>query len=97
MVGRDIGTVVLPKADLKIYLVASAEERARRRYQEMVQHGEQASYEQVLADLKRRDKIDSERALAPLRPAADARIVDTDGLDVTEVLARIMSLIESKQ
>lgn len=95
MVGRDIGTMVLPDADLKIYLFASPEERARRRYLELLQRGEQAGYDQVLTDLKKRDKLDSERALAPLQPAADARIVDTDGLDVEEVLAQIVSIIEA--
>ena len=97
MVGRDIGTVVLPGADLKIYLVACPEERARRRYLETLQRDEPTNYDQVLADLKRRDKLDSERALAPLQPASDAAIVDTDGLDVAEVLNKVVSLIEEKQ
>ncbi len=91
--GRDIGTVVLPHAELKLYLAASAEERAHRRYLELVQRGEEANYEQVLAELKRRDKIDSERALAPLQPAPDAKIIDTDGLNIEQVLAEIMGII----
>lgn len=91
--GRDIGTVVLPCAELKLYLAASAEERAHRRYLELVQRGEEANYEQVLAELKRRDKIDSERALAPLQPAPDAKIIDTDGLNIEQVLAEIMGII----
>lgn len=91
--GRDIGTVVLPHAELKLYLAASAEERARRRHLELVQRGEEANYEQVLAELKRRDKIDSERALAPLQPAPDAKIIDTDGLNIEQVLAEIMGII----
>jgi cytidylate kinase len=91
--GRDIGTVVLPHAELKLYLAASAEERAHRRYLELVQRGEEAHYEQVLAELKRRDKIDSERALAPLQPAPDAKIIDTDGLNIEQVLAEIMGII----
>ena len=87
-------TVVLPHAELKLYLVASAEERARRRHLELVQRGQEANYEQVLADLKRRDKIDSERALAPLQPAPDAKVIDTDGLNIEQVLAEIMGIIE---
>jgi len=93
MAGRDIGTVVLPHAELKLYLAASPEERARRRHLESVQRGEKAHYEQVLAELKRRDKIDSERALAPLQPAPDAKIIDTDGLNIEQVLAEIMDII----
>jgi len=91
--GRDIGTVVLPRAELKLYLAASPEERARRRHLELVQRGEKAHYEQVLAELKRRDKIDSERALAPLQPAPDAKVIDTDGLNIEQVLAEIMGII----
>ncbi len=93
LAGRDIGTVVLPRAELKLYLAASPEERARRRHLELVQRGEKAHYEQVLAELKRRDKIDSERALAPLQPAPDAKIIDTDGLNIEQVLAEIMGII----
>ncbi len=93
MAGRDIGTVVLPRAELKLYLAASPEERARRRHLELVQRGEKANYEQVLAELKRRDKIDSERALAPLQPAPDAKVIDTDGLNIEQVLAEIMGII----
>ncbi|MBI4301865.1 MAG: (d)CMP kinase, partial [Chloroflexi bacterium] len=70
MAGRDIGTVVLPQADLKIYLVASAEERARRRHRELEARGENAHYQDILAEVKRRDKMDSERSISPLRPAA---------------------------
>ncbi|MBN2387005.1 MAG: (d)CMP kinase [Anaerolineales bacterium] len=92
MVGRDIGTVVLPEADLKIYLDASAEERARRRYQEIVDRGGQADYEQILAGVRGRDKIDSGRAVAPLRPAEDALILDSDRLNADEVFARVEAL-----
>lgn len=91
--GRDIGTVVLPHAELKLYLAASPEERARRRYLELVQRGQEASYDQVLAELKRRDKIDSERALAPLQPAPDAKVINTAGLNIEQVLAEIMDII----
>jgi cytidylate kinase len=92
MVGRDIGTVVMPDADLKIYLDASLEERARRRHQELVQRGESVSLEEVLAGLKKRDQIDSSREIAPLKPAEDAIILNTDGLSIEEVLKRAFEL-----
>ncbi len=95
MAGRDIGTVVLPNADLKIYLTASSEERARRRYIELTRKNELADYNNVLADLKRRDKIDSERAHAPLKPAVDAKIIDTDGLGIEQVVDRVVDIIET--
>src|SRR5512145_2782680 len=78
MVGRDIGTVVLPEADLKIYLDASAEERARRRFDEVVARGGEADYDEILSKVRERDRIDSTRAVAPLRPAEDAVILDSD-------------------
>jgi len=93
MVGRDIGTVVLPEADLKLYLIASAEERARRRYVEKITRGDTVAYADVLADMKRRDQIDSSRAVAPLRPADDAIIVDTDGLSIEQVLEKVDQLV----
>jgi len=93
MVGRDIGTVVLPDADLKIYLDASAEERAHRRYKECLERGEKAEYEQVQAEIHNRDQIDSNRAVAPLRPADDALIVDTDQMDAAETLEYILELV----
>ncbi len=89
MVGRDIGTVVLPEADLKIYLDASLEERARRRYQQRVERGEKPSYEKIHKNLKKRDRIDSTREVAPLCAAADAVIVNTDNLEIAEVVAEI--------
>ncbi len=92
MVGRDIGTVVLPEADLKIYLDASPEERARRRYREILGRGGQANYEEILAGVRRRDEIDSTRAVAPLRPAEDAIILDSDCLNADEVFARVEAL-----
>jgi cytidylate kinase len=94
MVGRDIGTVVLPDADLKIYLDASAEERARRRYAELVERGVEASYEDILASVVRRDRIDSTRAIAPLCPADDAVIVDTDKKNIDEVFAEVKALLK---
>ncbi|MFQ5341578.1 MAG: (d)CMP kinase [Anaerolineae bacterium] len=93
VVGRDIGTVVLPDADLKIYLDASAEERARRRYQERSARGEPADYAAILRDMRRRDQLDSSRATAPLRPADDAIIVNTDGLSVEEVIGAVMGVV----
>lgn len=94
MVGRDIGTVVMPDAELKIYLVASVEERARRRYLEICERGENGCYEEILTSMRRRDEIDSSRTLAPLKPAADAQIVDTDGLTLEQVVANIKKLID---
>jgi len=96
MVGRDIGTVVLPDADLKIYLDASVEERARRRYLEVRQRGQPAEYEKILGAMRRRDKIDSEREAAPLRPADDAIIVDTDGLSIEKVLAKVKEWVQAR-
>jgi cytidylate kinase len=92
MVGRDIGTVVLPEANLKIYLDASAPERARRRYTEILQRGGQADYEQVLAGVRNRDEIDSNRAFSPLRAAEDAVIIDSDKLNADEVYTKVEAL-----
>lgn len=96
MVGRDIGTVVLPEAELKIYLDASVEERARRRYKELLQRGEPADYDQILRAMRRRDRIDSNRKVAPLRPARDARILCSDGLDANQVLEQAKSMVFGK-
>lgn len=93
MVGRDIGTVVLPDADLKIYLDATLEQRAGRRYQENLARGDAADYEQVLASVRGRDVIDSSRAVAPLRPAGDAVVIDTTPLTIEEVLERVLALV----
>jgi cytidylate kinase len=92
MVGRDIGTVVLPEADLKIYLDASAEERARRRFTEIIARGEKADFDEILSKVRERDRIDSTRAVAPLRPAEDAVILDSDKLNADEVFARVKEL-----
>jgi cytidylate kinase len=94
MVGRDIGTVVLPEADLKIYLDATVEERAGRRYREDVARGEAAEFEAVLASVQRRDEIDSSRTLAPLRAAADAVVIDTTHLGVEQVVERVLALVD---
>lgn len=93
MVGRDIGTVVLPDARLKVYLDASPAERARRRRAELQEKGEPANYRSVLTELKQRDKLDSERPVSPLRPAADAQHIDTDGLEIEQVIERICALL----
>jgi len=92
MVGRDIGTVVLPGADLKIYLDATAEERARRRYDEIVARGESADYEEILAKIIQRDRIDSTRDVAPLTIAEDAIVVDSNNLNAEEVFQQIFAL-----
>lgn len=92
MVGRDIGTVVLPEADLKVYMDASAEERARRRYDEIVARGEKAEYDVILAKIVERDRIDSTRAVAPLRPADDAIFINTDEINADGVFNRVMEL-----
>jgi cytidylate kinase len=92
MVGRDIGSVVLPGADLKIYLDASVEERARRRWRELERRNQQANYEDVLAMMRRRDKIDSGRAIAPLTVPPGAVVIDTTTLSIPEVVERVMQL-----
>jgi len=92
MVGRDIGTVVLPEADLKIYLDASAEERAKRRFKEMSARGANVHYEDILAKVIERDRIDSTRDVAPLRAADDAVVIDSDKMSVDEVFDQVMTL-----
>jgi cytidylate kinase len=87
MVGRDIGTVVLPEADLKVYLTASPEERARRRFLELRARGAPAELAAVRASIDERDRIDSQRAVAPLKPADDALVIDSDGLTIDGELA----------
>lgn len=96
MDGRDIGTVVLPHAQVKIFLTASAEERARRRCLELEQKGEKVSYEEVLADIQQRDYQDSHRAIAPLVPAQDAEIVDTSDCGLGEAVERILQIVYKK-
>jgi len=94
MAGRDIGTVVLPHADLKLYLDASVEERAGRRHREFESLGRDLSHDEVLGDLRRRDQIDTERHVSPLRPAADAVIINTDGLTLEQVMARVIAIVK---
>jgi cytidylate kinase len=93
MVGRDIGTVVLPKADRKIYLTASAAERAKRREEELRSRGEVRPRQELLKEILRRDKLDSERTVAPLRAASDAIVIQTDGLAVGEALDKVLAII----
>ncbi len=93
MVGRDIGTTVFPDADLKIYLDATVEERARRRTQEMLARGQVADSMQVLNNMRERDRLDSSRVASPLRPAQDALIIDNTQSSVEEVLNALLTLI----
>ena len=92
--GRDIGTVVLPDADVKIFLTASAEERALRRNDQNIASGLGDDYEAVLADVKRRDHLDSTRAVSPLRAADDALVVDTSDMSEPQVVAHLLDLVE---
>jgi CMP/dCMP kinase len=94
--GRDIGTVVLPDADVKIFLTASAETRARRRNEQNIAAGLPGDYETVLADVIRRDHLDSTRAVSPLRPAEDAIIVDTSDMTQDGVVAHLLELVEKR-
>ena len=95
MVGRDIGTVVLPDADLKVFMVASAQIRAQRRYDELVSQGQLADYQQILDNALSRDWIDSQRADSPLSQAADALLVDTSDLTIEQVVGKIMEQLGS--
>jgi cytidylate kinase len=94
--GRDIGTVVLPDADVKIFLTASAEERARRRNDQNVASGLGNDYEAVLADVKRRDTLDSTRPVSPLRAADDAVVVDTSAMTEPEVIEHLLELVQER-
>ncbi len=96
MEGRDIGTVVFPNADVKIYLDASPEERAKRRVKQNLAKGINSSYEEILESIKRRDKIDSEREIAPLKQAEDAIYVDTSNIGIEEVVEKICNIINEK-
>jgi cytidylate kinase len=96
MVGRDVGTVVLPEADLKIFMRASVEERARRRYKDALAQGKPADLDEILAAIRERDRQDREKPISPMVPAADAIIIDTDKLTIEEVLARVKQLVAGK-
>ena len=97
MVGRDIGTVVLPEAEIKIYLDASVEERARRRYAECLGRGVNVGYTEVLQYMRQRAEIDSTRHIAPLKPAQDALIMNSDGKTAQEIFAQTKTLLEEKE
>jgi cytidylate kinase len=97
MDGRDIGTVVLPDADVKIFLTASAEERARRRREEHLAKGEDVPYERLLADMIKRDEQDSTRAAAPLKQAEDAVLLDTTGNELEQSVAQVLDIIEKRR
>jgi cytidylate kinase len=92
MVGRDIGTIVLPDADLKIYLDATAEERAKRRFKEMTERGANVDYEDILAKVIERDRIDTTRDVAPLKAAEDAIVIDSNNLSIDEVFEQVLNL-----
>jgi len=94
--GRDIGTVVFPDADLKVFLTASEACRAERRFRELQARGDPSTLAQVLADQRRRDKNDSERAVAPLKPADDARIFDSSGIGLDEVVETLARDVEAR-
>lgn len=96
MVGRDIGTVVFPEADLKIYLDASLEERARRRFLERKNRGEAVEYHAILGEVKLRDEIDSTRSVSPLKKADDAEYLDSTGLNIEQVMERVMEITDRK-
>lgn len=96
MDGRDIGTVVLPEAQVKIFLTASPEERATRRYNELLEKGQKVDFDQLLAEVKQRDYNDSHRAAAPLKQAEDAILVDTTGLDREQSIQTMLDLVRSK-
>lgn len=95
--GRDIGTVVCPEAPVKLFITASTEVRAGRRFKELQSRGIEATYEAVLKDMEERDRRDMERTTAPLKPAPDAIIIDTSAMDEKDVLERALSVIASKR
>ncbi len=96
MDGRDIGTYVLPNADVKIFQIATVETRAQRRYQENMEKGIACTYEEIEEDVKKRDRIDSGRAFAPLKPAEDSILLDTSAMSIEEVVEAIIKIIEDK-
>ena len=96
MDGRDIGTVVLPDADVKIFMYATAEARAQRRYKELLEKGKDVTYEDVLSDMIERDKNDSSRALAPCKPAEDAIMLDNSEMNLEENIEKVLELINEK-
>ncbi|MCQ2372735.1 MAG: (d)CMP kinase [Phascolarctobacterium sp.] len=97
MDGRDIGTVVFPNAELKVFLTATVEERAMRRYKELVAKGEKVELEQLKEDIALRDKQDSERAISPLRQAEDALYLDTSDMSIEQVVAKLKELVQERE
>lgn len=97
MDGRDIGTYVLPDAEIKIFLTASAQERANRRYRELLGKGIETDYESVKADMEYRDKNDSEREFAPLKPAEDSIIIDNTGISANQTVDRICEIVMARK
>ena len=96
MDGRDIGTVILPDAQLKVFLTATPEERAMRRTSELIEKGQAADFEQILADIKERDDRDSNRAIAPLKPAEDAILFNNTGYTPEQSLAKLLEIVKDK-
>jgi len=94
--GRDMGTVVFPEAPVKVFLTASAEERARRRYNQLIEKGLDANLPTLVADIAERDQRDTTRTVAPLVPAMDAEIVDTSELDIAQTVTRVRNLIRQR-
>ena len=97
MEGRDIGTVVFPNADVKIFLDCSVEERARRRYLQNIEKGIQCSYEEVLGSIKERNRLETEREIAPLIKAEDAILIDSTNLSIEEVTEKVVEIIREKR
>jgi cytidylate kinase len=93
--GRDIGTVIVPRADVKLFLVASPEERARRRTQELEKRGDKADFEVILADIRARDERDTNRLVSPLKQAPDAHLLDTTRLDIDAVIRAAIDIVEA--
>jgi cytidylate kinase len=94
--GRDIGTIIFPQADVKLFVTASVEARAQRRYQEFLARGEEVAFDEVIADVQARDEADRTRAAAPLMMAVDATLIDTTEMDADAAFARALELIREK-
>ena len=97
MEGRDIGTAVFPNADVKIYLDASIEERAKRRYQQDLEKGMEVTYEEILESMKQRHKLETQREIAPLRQADDAIYLDSTHLSIEQVIEKVIEIINEKR
>lgn len=95
--GRDMGTEIFPDADVKVFLTASAEERAQRRYKQLINKGESVSLPALLEDIRARDRRDTERTVAPLRPAPDAHVIDSTQLEIADVEQRVLALLQPER